>query len=178
MGKGGVQPQPDLKLLTRPGTKPKDRSRANRGRGSAQAVVPDTNPLGGAIPECPSDIKVGTEGRTYWRLYWKKAGSWLVEADIPVVTRLCRLHNVAAALMAGIESEALYRVSSDKEGARSTAHPMLRDYDMVAGRIERLEDRLGLNPVERSRIRIQVKEKESPLDRWAGSRSKAPAAQP
>jgi len=126
------------------------------------------SPLSGEIPEPPSDIKGGSEGRRYWRHYWKTAGEWLVSADYPLVVRLCRLVNLAERLQQGIDEDGLYAHQSDKENARHTAHPMLGELHRVFGQIERLEDRLGLNPVERSRIRITPKEKESALDRWAG----------
>lgn len=169
MAKGGNQPTPNLKLLTKPeGTKAKDRSRAHRGGGG---VVPDMNPLNGEVPEPPSDIKGGSEGRRFWRHYWKTAGQWLVAADYPLVVRLCRLHNIASAMQVAMDREE-YTVQPKPEVEISVGHPMLGDYDRIIGRIERLEDRLGLNPVERSRIRVTPKEKESALDRWSSDRTK------
>lgn len=169
MSKGGVQPTPrNLKLLTKPtGSTMKDRSQSHRN--NPGNVEPDMDPLNGDVPDAPADLKVGSEGRRYWRLYWKHAGGWLVRADYPLVVRLCRMHNVAERMMHTIEGDGMF-VQSESTG-KHHAHTLLAAYDRVIGRIERLEDRLGLNPVERSRIRVQPKEKETALDRWNSDRS-------
>lgn len=172
MAKGGRQPTPNsLKLLTRPaGNAVKDRSQAHRATGG---VPVDEQTLDGDIPQAPEGLRGGTIGRYYWRHYWRSA-TWLTRADIPLVGRLCLLWNIAQRLMDGIESDSLY--DAPEPGKRATAHPLLLDYDRVIGRIERIEDRLGLNPVERSRIRIQVKERKTALDAWRENRGDSAAA--
>jgi P27 family predicted phage terminase small subunit len=140
-------------------------------------------------PDCPRELPPGSVGRRYWKLYWDAAKNWLAKADIPMVTRLCHLHNIADSLWSAIQEDDLVMgaertrravvvqetpdgpVSEEqKKGAARRAHPMLIDYERVIRDVERLEDRLGLSPVERSRIRLQVKESASALDRWRSSR--------
>jgi hypothetical protein len=157
----------DIKLLSKPaGVKLKDRS--NAARLNQHGTLPETKPLHGEVPEPPPDIRRGTEGRRYWDLYWTHAGAWLVRADYPMVARLCRLHNVASFIMGKINSEGMF-ILSESTG-RSSLNTLMNGWDRTLGRIERIEDRLGLNPVERSRIRVTPKEKESALDRWHSDR--------
>jgi P27 family predicted phage terminase small subunit len=169
MGRSGRQPIPtDLKALSKPvGRIIKDRS--NAARLNSLGTFPETKPLHGEVPTAPKDLKRGTEGREYWDLYWQHAGAWLVRADYPLVVRLCRLHNVAEYVRKRMDAEGMFVVSETTE--RSSMHSLMGAYDRTLGRIERLEDRLGLNPVERSRIRVTPKEKESAIDRWNSDRT-------
>ena len=157
-----------MKMLTKPtGEALRDKSKYRVQGGAGEYV--DAGPLKGDVPPCPDSIPVASLGRKYWKLYWTAAGNWLAQADIPAVVRLCELHNVAKTLWDTIQRDGTVRENA-KEGGPHVAHPMLREWDNVLGRIERIEDRLGLNPTERSRIRLQVKESESALDRWQRGR--------
>jgi P27 family predicted phage terminase small subunit len=155
------------------------------GGGTPVTIDPFAEP-----PPCPKDIPPGTIGRRYWKLYWEAAKNWLAKADVPMVERLCRLWNLSEDIYQAIMQDDLIMgvertrrsvvvqetpdgpVSEDvKKGPARRVHPMLIDYQRVVSQIERIEDRLGLSPVERSRIRLQVKESASALDRWRAGRS-------
>lgn len=188
----GQQPIPhDIKVLTNPaGRKIKDRSTAAREHGGGGGEVPSAGPLKGVVPSRPASIADKTIGARYWEHYWTHAGNWLANADYPLVERLCVLHNVADQILKTINEDGMFKGDPPKETAtvkRGPGRPpkisptlrpgnrtvtrVLVDWQRILAQMERIEDRLGLNPVERSRIRIQVKEHESALDRWRSDRT-------
>jgi hypothetical protein len=168
----GQPPIPiDRKRLQTPaGHKPTDYSRAAREhRGDPVPTV-----TVGKVPTVPKALKVGLPGRVYWRMYWTHAMGWLTAADYPTVLRLCQMHDVCAKLMREIEADGLTHMT--ERGGKS-AHSLLVDWRHISLLIERLECLLGLNPVERSRIRISAETQESSLDAWRRGRERTSSTQ-
>lgn len=166
----GRKPTPnELKVLQGGvGKKVRDRSAAARAAGEGNGdMVFATTPAG--VPAYPTELKHNGKGRRYWRIYWRHASSWLAKADYPAVVRLCRLHDMADDILRKIDELGMFRYM--ERGDYYVANPLVHDLEKIYERIERTEASLGLNPVERSRIRVQVKEQESSLDAWLSARN-------
>lgn len=128
-----------------------------------------------AVPPPPAHLKEDGRGRAYWQTYWEGAGSWLTAADLPGLTRLCELWDLWQDVKEGMLSQGdghIYTVSRRRgTTGKYVGHPMLSTLRELATLMEHLEAGLGLNPVERSRIRIERGEKGSPLDEWSRNRA-------
>jgi hypothetical protein len=111
-------------------------------------------------------------GRRYWRLYWKQGAGWIGMADYPLVARLCLLQDLAHRVHQKVEETNLIQRGLTTDGVPTmVVNHMLNDYLRIIGQIERLESLLGLNPVERSRIRVQAVTAGSSLDNWKRARA-------
>ena len=149
--------QPAMKVLTgNPGKRP----------------IPDS-PRGekpDALPDPPSKLRVA--GKRAWALYWRHGRMWLAYTDIPAVSRICRLHDIAATIEAKIERE--HWTHQNPETKRSFVHPMLNNLLGVFKAIADLESALGFNPRDRARLKAEAEGPVDPLDAW--SRERRPRA--
>lgn len=168
MATSGRQPvATELKLITtREGHKVRDNSTARRLKPD-HGTVPVLADRPDHIPYTPKELKRDGRGRRYWRLYWESARQWLGISDMPMVERLCLLHDQAEEMHLTLAKEGSTVVGNH---GFSIAHPLWRGYHEVLRQLERLEIELGLSPVQRSRIRIQAKDTESSLDTWRNAR--------
>jgi P27 family predicted phage terminase small subunit len=126
------------------------------------------------IPPRPDTLKEGGRGASYWQTYWTYAAGWLTKADEPLVVRLCELWDVYDAMFRGahVQTDGTFYTISRSRGStgKFVPHPMTSHLRNLSEHIERLEGDLGLNPVERSRIRIDTGQKGSSLDEWQRER--------
>lgn len=97
-----------------------------------------------------------------WRMYWKEA-HWLTLADYEAVGRVCMLIDHIDAMLEHFETNGIFQ--TDKSGSL-VASSAYGQYLRAVRELSLVEDRLGLNPVERNRIRIEQKKQGSPLDAW------------
>ena len=168
----GMPPTPiAIRLLTNPTNKRLSDKTKNAGNGDLVVAMPISG-----RPNYPMSLKPGGTGRRFWRLYWEKA-PWLAAADYPVVLRLCELWDIWVSLRdrmlddgSGDPWVPTERTRTKKgeytDHVAHRAHPMLAHMLHVMTQMERLEGLLGLNPVDRSRIRVQGGEERSSLDTW------------
>lgn len=179
---GGRRPEPvALRVLASPsGKPPRDRSKS---AGSGDMVL--ALPVQGR-PNYPMSLKPSGRGRRYWRLYWEKA-PWLAAADYPMVLRLCELWDIYDSLRARVLEDGLgepyyqtntKRRTSAREEAPYRIHPMWQTVMNMLRDMERLESLLGLNPVERSRIRVSSGTEESSLESWQRARQERQSTRP
>lgn len=173
-----------LRVLTNPTGKRLSDKTKNAGNGDLVVALPMEG-----RPNYPMALKPGGMGRRFWRLYWEKA-PWLAAADYPMVLRLCELWDVWASLKARMLDdgsgepwvEVVKARRSRNDSSRDTVahrvHPMLSSLMHVMTQMERLEGLLGLNPVDRSRIRIAGGEDQSSLDSWKKRRDSRKADRP
>lgn len=96
------------------------------------------------------------------------------------MTRLCELWDTYTAAMAAMMSDGGPAVESRSRRiemkGRMLAHPLLAPIRNLSEQMERLEADLGLNPVDRARIRVGKPDKGSSLDEWQKRRASRPEA--
>lgn len=101
----------------------------------------------------PVPAALGPAGRTAWLVYWTHGAPWLSEVDVPIVHRLCKLHDVAAAIEDAIKAEGLTVVNEKTE--RSALHHLVDRMLGVYGRMDDMGALLGFDPVNRARIKVE-----------------------
>jgi P27 family predicted phage terminase small subunit len=116
-----------------------------------------------AVPDAPD---LGLAGRDAWELYWTNGRPWLAETDRPVLERLCRLIDDAAAMRATIEAEGLTHVNARTK--RSAVSALYNSLLGVGKQIASLEAACGFTPADRARLRFAAPE-EDELQRWMRS---------
>jgi phage terminase small subunit len=165
MARAGRPPTPisQRELTTKTGNIVPDKSSV--GTVNKNAVVVLTDPVL-EVPKPPDLLRVGRRGRRAWRDYWTSA-HWLTLADYETVVRLCVLIDHTDAMLEYFEANGIF--GKDKDGVDSASGPY-GQYLRAIHEMLVIEDRLGLSPVERSRIRIESKQKGSPLDAWRDRR--------
>ncbi len=169
MAKGGRAPTPIGKRMESQaaGVALTDNSNAARnGNRDMEMLYPDGVDF---IPPPPATLKVGNHGRRAWRTYWRDAGAWLEMADYEIIARLCLLIDQTDQMLEHLDKNGIFWTDEDGAIHASTVHGQ---YLRTIREMERLEDRLGLNPVERARIRVEPQKKGSPLDQWREGRAK------
>jgi P27 family predicted phage terminase small subunit len=114
-----------------------------------------------AMPEAPN---LGDAGREAWELYWTNGRAWLAETDRPVLERLCRLIDDAAAMRATIDAEGLTHVNARTK--RSAVSALYNSLLGVGKQIASLEAACGFTPADRARLRFSGTAPEDPLERW------------
>lgn len=171
----GQKPDPqEIHLLKRGANQQAKPTRRIRNRdGIPSNAILATPAAPETVPPFPPSLKEGGRGQQYWTIYWIHARSWLSDADFPMVVRLCEVWDTYANVMGTMAQEGYTVVSTSRRASyrgKSVPHPMLGHLKVLLPEMERLESMLGLNPVSRSRVRVQAEEKGSPLDQWQRAR--------
>jgi phage terminase small subunit len=109
------------------------------------------------VPPMPSDLHPQLQDE--WRIYWNSdVAKAADEVDIPMVSRLFTYrdewlrHRVAMATMP--EDQRIVAGSRNADALR--IHPFADRMTKLEGEISKLEDKLGLSPLSRARLGIEI----------------------
>lgn len=104
------------------------------------------------------------EARRYWAPIWE-AGQTAYDprTDLGIIERYCETRARRDGLLAILERDGFTTIGSQ---GQVVAHPAARLLDIADGRLQALEDRLGLNPEARVRLNISLIEGTSKLDEF------------
>ena len=135
----GRRPKPtELKLLE-----------GNPGHRKQRADVP-TAAKPSRIPPTPPGLEA--PGRAAWTLYWTEGAAWLAKVDVPIVHRLCKLHDLTAATERVVRDESL--MHENERTGRSALHHLVNTLLGLYGRMDAMGSLLGFDPANRSRIKV------------------------
>lgn len=159
-----------------PGPPPKPaplRRRRNQAGASVRLSAP---PARRRAPTLPGARELLAETRRWWRTVWASpmASVWL-DADVPALERLARLHDLSARELAIVREGP--RVSEEILQAAEEVGPEVRisiTFDSplsasVLSEIRQLEDRLGLSPMSRRRLQWEVERAEASAEDTPGA---------
>jgi P27 family predicted phage terminase small subunit len=112
-----------------------------------------------AVPDPPLDL--GTFGAGLWTEVWTAGNGVYQATDKYIINRYCSLSERRKNLLEIVESDGW--VTAGSQG-QTVVHPAARMVDALEGKLQSLEDRLGLNPESRLRLGITAVEHQSALD--------------
>ena len=112
-----------------------------------------------AIPDPPSDL--GEFGQELWMQIWDAGNGVYQITDHYIINRYCSMSERRQGLLFQVESEGW--VTAGSQG-QTVVHPAARMISDLEGKLQSLEDRLGLNPESRLRLGITAVEHQSALD--------------
>lgn len=103
----------------------------------------------------PLPVPAGLDapGRAAWQLYWTAGSAWLAKVDLPIVHRLCKLHDLAAAVEAAIRDDGM--TTTNKETGRQALHHLVNSMLGIYGRMDDMGSLLGFEPANPSRIKLE-----------------------
>lgn len=110
----------------------------------------------GAIPD-PND-RWGLDTTAQWHEFWSSALTQvLIQTDIPALRRLFDLYDIYERTMDLMFSG----VMADNDGSGGLlflgeVHPAVRQLDILAKQIERLEERFGVTPLVRAKLGLTI----------------------
>ncbi len=103
------------------------------------------------LPPVPAGLDA--HGRAAWQLYWTDGFAWLAKVDMPLIFRLCKLHDLAAAVEAAIRDDGM--TTTNKETGRQALHHLVNNLLGIYGRMDDMGSLLGFDPANRSRIKVE-----------------------
>jgi P27 family predicted phage terminase small subunit len=110
------------------------------------------------IPDAPSDL--GVAGLASWGDAWRLP--WAYESDRAVIEQLARLEDERAELRADVDARGpvltkpLTTSRGEVVGDEAYANPAIRELRRLDQSILPLRDRLGLSPLARARLGLEV----------------------
>ena len=110
------------------------------------------------VPEPPEDLhpQLLDEWRTYWQSPVAQAAD---DVDIPMISRLFiyrdEWYRLSIAYAALPDEDRLIE-GSTRSGAGLRIHPFAERMTKLEGDIQKLEDKLGLSPLSRARLGIEI----------------------
>ena len=111
------------------------------------------------IPDPPTDLDV--YGQDLWVQVWTAGNGVYQTTDQYIINRYCSLSERRKNLLEIVESDGW--VTAGSQG-QTVVHPAARMVSDLEGKLQSLEDRLGLNPESRLRLGITAVEHQSALD--------------
>ena len=110
-------------------------------------------------PPVPATLR--PEAHRYWAAIWTAGqNAYDARTDAGIIERYCEIRARRDELLALLERDGYVTLGSQ---GQTVAHPAARLLDVADGRLQALEDRLGLNPEARIRLNISLVEGESKL---------------
>jgi P27 family predicted phage terminase small subunit len=132
------------------------------GNSTAKAVEVMATNVAWVTPEPP----VSLESRDLWDAVWELGGPSQVYhpvADYGIIARYCELQERRARLMKVIDERGFTDIGSQ---GQEVQRPEVRILADVEGKIGPIEDRLGLNPVNRQGLAIGHVQAKSKFEEW------------
>ena len=111
------------------------------------------------IPDPPLDLD--DFGQDLWVQVWTAGNGVYQTTDQYIINRYCSLSERRKNLLEIVESDGW--VTAGSQG-QTVVHPAARMVSDLEGKLQSLEDRLGLNPESRLRLGITAVEHQSALD--------------
>lgn len=139
-------------------SRPKADPTGHAARSRVELVGPETS-----VPVAPESL--GEVGLAVWGEVWAlgaPSGAYQV-SDRLVIARYAEMQERRAEFVARCESEGWTTVGSQ---GQLVLHPLARQVEAIEGKLQGLEDRLGLNPEARLRMGITAVEHKSALQKF------------
>lgn len=147
-----------------PGPPPKREGRQRRNKSGLAEVVQ----LPGTAPVERTDIPPAAEHwsgevKEAWLLAWESGlGAYWLDTDLGIVTRCFDLRNQIAVYEAAAHEEGA--VVSGSAG-QLAIHPLIREADTLRDDLLAVEDRIGMSPMARLKLGVQLGEAAGSLDK-------------
>ena len=112
----------------------------------------------------PPPATLRPEAHAYWAAVWEAGqNAYDGRTDAGIIERYCETRARRDELLALLERDGYVTLGSQ---GQTVAHPAARLLDIADGRLQALEDRLGLNPEARIRLNISLVEGNSKLEEF------------
>ena len=132
-------------------------SESRTGHAGTTPTITRSAPI--AIPDPPTDL--AEFGQDLWIQIWDAGNGVYQITDQYIINRYCSMSERRQKLLDQVESEGW--VTAGSQG-QTVVHPAARMISDLEGKLQNLEDRLGLNPESRLRLGITAVEHQSALD--------------